>query len=77
MTKASRRLKLFYHKHLTAAPKGLRHAPFYRTVRSFSSPRFQARSRPFDEPQMTSDGGALLLKAVDEQVGLTRRLAGA
>ena len=31
----------------------------------------------FDQPQMTSDGGALLLKAVDEQLGLTRRLAGA
>ncbi len=36
-------------------------------------------SRPahisFDEPQVTSDGGALLLKAVDERLGLTRRLA--
>ncbi len=31
----------------------------------------------FDQPQMTSDGGALLLKAVDEQLGLTCRLAGA
>lgn len=29
----------------------------------------------FDQPQMTSDGGALLLKAVDEHLGLTRRLA--
>lgn len=29
----------------------------------------------FDEPQVTSDGGALLLKAVDEKLGLTRRLA--
>ena len=38
-------------------------------------------SRPatvvFDQPQMTSDGGALLLKAVDEKLGLTRRLASA
>jgi hypothetical protein len=31
----------------------------------------------FDAPQMTSDGGALLLKSVDEHLGLTRRLAGA
>ena len=29
----------------------------------------------FDTPQMSSDGGAILLKAVDEQVGLTGRLA--
>lgn len=29
----------------------------------------------FDQPQMTSDGGALLLKAVDQKHGLTRRLA--
>ncbi len=29
----------------------------------------------FDTPQMSSDGGAILLKAVDEQVGLTARLA--
>jgi hypothetical protein len=29
----------------------------------------------FDEPQSTSDGGALLLKAVDQELGLTRRLA--
>ena len=36
-------------------------------------------SRPvhvrFDEPFTTSDGGALLLKAVDDKLGLTRRLA--
>lgn len=36
-------------------------------------------SRPtfvrFDEPNATSDGGALLLKAVDEKLGLTQRLA--
>lgn len=31
----------------------------------------------FDQPQMTSDGGALLLKAVDEKLGLSSRLAGA
>jgi hypothetical protein len=29
----------------------------------------------FDEPYATSDGGALLLKAVDEKLGLTRHLA--
>lgn len=29
----------------------------------------------FDTPQMSSDGGAILLKAVDERVGLTARLA--
>ncbi len=29
----------------------------------------------FDTPQLSSDGGAILLKAVDEQVGLTARLA--
>ena len=29
----------------------------------------------FDTPQMRSDGGAILLKAVDEQLGLTARLA--
>jgi hypothetical protein len=29
----------------------------------------------FDEPHITSDGGALLLKAVDRELGLTRRLA--
>lgn len=29
----------------------------------------------FDEPQVTSDGGALLLKAVDETLGLTHRMA--
>ena len=29
----------------------------------------------FDESQMSSDGGGLLLKAVDEQLGLTRALA--
>jgi hypothetical protein len=31
----------------------------------------------FDEPHCTSDGGALLLKAVDQKLGLTRRLADA
>ena len=31
----------------------------------------------FDEPEVTSDGGALLLKAVDDQSGLTARLAAA
>ncbi|MGD9547786.1 MAG: IS1380 family transposase [Candidatus Krumholzibacteriia bacterium] len=31
----------------------------------------------FDEPEVTSDGGALLLKAVDAQIGLTDRLAAA
>lgn len=31
----------------------------------------------FDEPEVTSDGGALLLKAVDDQIGLTGRLAAA
>ena len=30
----------------------------------------------FDESQMSSDGGGLLLKAVDEQLGLTEALAG-
>ena len=30
----------------------------------------------FDEPKMTSDGGALLLKAVDDRLGLSARLAG-
>ncbi len=29
----------------------------------------------FDESQMSSDGGGLLLKAVDEQLGLTQALA--
>ena len=29
----------------------------------------------FDEPQVTSDGGALLLKTVDEKLGLTHRMA--
>ena len=29
----------------------------------------------FDESQMSSDGGGLLLKAVDEQLGLTEALA--
>ena len=29
----------------------------------------------FDEPNTTSDGGALLLKAVDEKLGLTAKLA--
>jgi len=28
----------------------------------------------FDEPEMTSDGGALLLKAVDDRLGLSKRL---
>jgi hypothetical protein len=28
----------------------------------------------FDEPQMTSDGGALLLKAVDDRLGLSKQL---
>lgn len=31
----------------------------------------------FDEPDTTSDGGAILLKALDDQVGLTAALAGA
>ena len=31
----------------------------------------------FDEPEVTSDGGSLLLKAVDDQTGLTDRLAAA
>ncbi|PID79167.1 hypothetical protein CSB20_11410, partial [bacterium DOLZORAL124_64_63] len=31
----------------------------------------------FDEPEVTSDGGALLLKAVDGQMGLTEHLAAA
>jgi hypothetical protein len=30
----------------------------------------------FDTPQLSSDGGAILLKAVDERLGLTARLAG-
>jgi hypothetical protein len=29
----------------------------------------------FDQPEVTSDGGALLLKAVDDQIGLTQNLA--
>ena len=29
----------------------------------------------FDEPQTTSDGGAQLLKAVDQKFGLTRLMA--
>ena len=37
----------------------------------FSRPALVA----FDEPLVTSDGGALLLKAVDRKLGLTRRLA--
>src|SRR6059036_2408150 len=31
----------------------------------------------FDQPQASSDGGALLLKAVDDRLGLTWRLASA
>ena len=31
----------------------------------------------FDEPEVTSDGGSVLLKAVDDQTGLTDRLAAA
>lgn len=40
---------------------------------------FQGLSKPvvatFDTPYTSSDGGAVLLKAVDERLGLTRRLA--
>jgi hypothetical protein len=40
---------------------------------------FQGRRRPivaqFDQAHASSDGGALLLKAIDEQLGLTQRLA--
>src|SRR5947207_2464154 len=43
--------------------------------------RFQEISRPvvarFDQPHASSDGGAVLLKAVDERLGLTARLAAA
>jgi Transposase DDE domain group 1 len=42
--------------------------------------RFHGISTPliarFDQPQASSDGGAVLLKAVDDQLGLTWRLAG-
>ena len=31
----------------------------------------------FDQPQVSSDGGAILLKAVDDRLGLTWRLASA
>ena len=31
----------------------------------------------FDQPHASSDGGALLLKAIDDRLGLTRRLASA
>ena len=30
----------------------------------------------FDQPQASSDGGAVLLKACDESLALTRRLSG-
>ena len=40
---------------------------------------FQGRRRTivaqFDQAHASSDGGALLLKAIDEQLGLTQRLA--
>ena len=36
--------------------------------------RRQVRTR-FDGGRMSSDGGALLLQAVDQRIGLTRRLA--
>ena len=36
--------------------------------------RRQVRAR-FDGGRMSSDGGALLLQAVDQRIGLTRRLA--
>ena len=37
--------------------------------------RRQVRAR-FDGGRMSSDGGALLLQAVDQRIGLTRRLFG-
>ena len=38
----------------------------------FAKPRVAT----FDTPQLSSDGGAILLRAVDERLGLTARLAG-
>jgi len=46
-----------------------------------STLRVHGNSRPiiarFDQPQASSDGGAMLLKAVDDRLGLTWRLASA
>ena len=46
-----------------------------------STLRVHGNSRPiiarFDQPQASSDGGAVLLKAVDARLGLTERLASA
>jgi hypothetical protein len=46
-----------------------------------STLRVHGNCRPiiarFDQPQASSDGGAVLLKAVDDRLGLTWRLAGA
>jgi len=42
--------------------------------------RFQQNSKPvvaaFDLAHASSDGGAILLKAIDRRLGLTERLAG-
>lgn len=43
----------------------------------FSSSRSRRVEVRFDEPAATSDGGALLLKQIDESLGLTTALAGA
>ena len=75
MTKALRSAKVVLPQTPTAEQKG------FRVSHSTEQPvLFPALvSKPafvrFDEPHCTSDGGALLLKAVDEKLGLTRRLA--
>jgi hypothetical protein len=70
-------LETLYHKQFSNISKGsLMSDPIQQSV-LFPS----LCSRPvhigFDEPEMTTDGGALLLKAVDERLGLTERLAAA
>ena len=42
----------------------------------FPTPFLKPVHAVFDEDEMTSDGGGLLLKAVDERLGLTEALAG-
>ena len=43
--------------------------------------KFEGLGQPvtarFDTPHASSDGGAILLKAIDTQLGLTKRLAAA
>jgi len=77
MTKASPSAKVVLPQATKTERKGF-HMP-HPTKQSVLFPELISKPAivAFDEPEVTSDGGSLLLKAVDDQTGLTDRLAAA